>query len=132
MQKHTEPAILGLHHAALAIPRDAEAAARQFYLAVLGLPELAKPEVLRPNGGFWCQLGALQLHITLTDSPNPSNKAHLAYAVADLEAWRLRLETAGIEIQNSVQLPGMSRFECRDPFGNRMEFLSLNPSNSLT
>jgi len=121
--------VLGLHHAAITIPAEAETAARHFYLDVLALPEIPKPEVLRPNGGFWCQLGALQLHISLGKTPDRLDKAHLAYAVEDLEQWRLRLETAGIQIQASPQLPGMTRFECRDPFGNRMEFLSLTPDS---
>jgi catechol 2,3-dioxygenase-like lactoylglutathione lyase family enzyme len=118
--------IRGLHHAAIAIPAEAEATARHFYLEILALPELPKPEVLRPNGGFWCQLGSQQLHITLSKAPDRSDKAHLAYVVDDLNHWRLRLEAAGIQIQASVQLPGMERFECRDPFGNRMEFLRLS------
>ncbi|MGE3727779.1 MAG: VOC family protein [Candidatus Sericytochromatia bacterium] len=121
--------ILGLHHAAITISAESEADARYFYLEVLSLPEIPKPAVLRPNGGFWCQLGTQQLHISLGKAPDSSEKAHLAYAVEDLEQWRLRLETAGIQIQASPPLPGMTRFECRDPFGNRMEFLSLTPDN---
>ena len=118
--------ILGLHHAAITIPAASETDARSFYLEVLALPELPKPDALRPNGGFWCQLGAQQLHVSLGNAPDPSEKAHLAYVVTDLNHWRQKLEAAGIQIKASVQLPGMARFECRDPFGNRMEFLSLS------
>ncbi len=121
--------ILGLHHAAISIPAEAEAAARYFYLEILALPEIPKPEVLRPNGGFWCQLGTQQLHISLGKTPERSEKAHLAYVVDDLNHWRQRLTAAGLQIQASPQLPGIARFECRDPFGNRMEFLSLTPDS---
>jgi len=121
--------ILGLHHAAITIPAEEEDAARYFYLEILSLPEIPKPEVLRPNGGFWCQLGTQQLHISLGKAPDRSAKAHLAYAVDDLEHWRQHLAAAGIQIKASPQLPGMARFECRDPFGNRMEFLSLTPDS---
>jgi catechol 2,3-dioxygenase-like lactoylglutathione lyase family enzyme len=59
------------------------------------------------------------------DLPQNRGKAHIAYAVADLPAWREHLAGQGVEIVESIALPGMDRFECRDPFGNRMEFLSL-------
>ena len=51
------------------------------------------------------------------------SKAHVAYQVDDLAAWRDKLAAIGVEALESVPIPGFDRFECRDPFGNRMEFI---------
>jgi catechol 2,3-dioxygenase-like lactoylglutathione lyase family enzyme len=53
-----------------------------------------------------------------------ATKAHLAYEVTDLGGWRALLEEQGIPILDSVPISGYSRFEIRDPFGNRIEFVS--------
>jgi len=37
------------------------------------------------------------------------------------------LQQAGLETEDGVPIPGMRRFECRDPFGNRLEFLQIEP-----
>lgn len=116
--------ILALHHLLVSVPRSAEAAAHAFYTGVLGLPEIPKPESLLKNGGFWCQVGDRQLHVGLEEGVDRyATKAHIAYAVDDLAAWRKHLQAAGVTIQESTPIPGLDRFECRDPFGNRIEIL---------
>ena len=50
-------------------------------------------------------------------------KAHLAYEVDDLHAWRRHLEANDVAINESIPIPGYKRFEIRDPFGNRIEFI---------
>lgn len=113
-----------LHHVQITVPTADEAAAREFYCGVLGLEEFPKPDSLQSRGGFWVRLGGQELHVSLEDGVNrPETKAHVAYQVDDLTAWRQRLATAGIAIGESVPIPGYRRFECRDPFGNRMEFI---------
>jgi catechol 2,3-dioxygenase-like lactoylglutathione lyase family enzyme len=52
-----------------------------------------------------------------------ATKAHIAYQVSDLAAWRARLEEAGIAILDGIPIPGYDRFEFRDPFGNRVEMI---------
>jgi hypothetical protein len=37
--------------------------------------------------------------------------------------WRERLVAAGFAALDGIPLPGYDRFECRDPFGNRLEFI---------
>ena len=116
------PTVTGLHHAQITIPSGAEAEARRFYCEVLGLTEVEKPESLAGRGGFWLELGAVQVHVGTEDGVDRSaTKAHLAYEVNDVDAWRERLESYGVEILDSVPIPGYSRFEFRDPFGNRVE-----------
>lgn len=116
--------VIRLHHAQITIPRGAESEARAFYCEVLGLPEVEKPGVLRPRGGFWLQVGEQQVHVGAEDGVHrQATRAHLAYLVDDLPAMRQRLVDAGIDLLDAVQLPGLERFEARDPFGNRIEFL---------
>lgn len=116
--------ILGLHHAQITIPREAEEQARQFYCQLLGLPEIAKPASLQGRGGFWLQVGDRQVHVGVEKGVDrKATKAHLAYQVTAVEAWRVRLQEQGIEILDGVPIPGYERFEFRDPFGNRVEFI---------
>jgi catechol 2,3-dioxygenase-like lactoylglutathione lyase family enzyme len=124
MQPATAISILRLHHAQITIPKGAEEEARRFYCGLLGLHEIAKPESLQGRGGFWLALGDQQMHIGTEDGvERTATKAHLAYQVAGLSQWRSRLEGAGIGILDSIPIPGYDRFEFRDPFGNRVEFV---------
>ncbi|HLZ56668.1 MAG TPA: VOC family protein [Ktedonosporobacter sp.] len=116
--------ILGLHHAQVTIPRGAEEQARQFYCHLLGLPEIEKPVSLQGRGGFWLQVGDRQVHVGVEEGVDrQATKAHLAYQVTDIGAWRIRLQEQGIKILGGVPIPGYERFEFRDPFGNRVEFI---------
>ncbi|MEL6309795.1 MAG: VOC family protein [Chloroflexota bacterium] len=117
-------AIMRLHHANISIPPDSEAEARAFYCGLLGLPEIEKPDALKPNGGFWLRLGNCDVHIgTQADIDRHALKTHLAYEVDDLSAWREKLESAGIPTKDNTPIPDFDRFEIRDPFGNRIEFV---------
>ena len=122
--RHLAPRIVRLHHAQITIPAGAEEAARRFYCGVLGLVEVAKPASLAGRGGFWVELGAIHLHIGTEDGVNrTATKAHLAYEVTDLAAWRIRLEEGGCTLLEGIPIPGYDRFEARDPFGNRIELI---------
>lgn len=125
--------ILDIDHVQITVPAEAVAAARAFYCAVLGLPEIEKPASLRERGGFWLQVGDRQVHVGIEDGvTRAATKAHVAYAVRDLAGWRQRLAAAGVEILAGVPIPGFVRFEFRDPFGNRVEFIepSVLPCSS--
>ncbi len=116
--------IIGVHHAQITIPKGAEPGARRFYVEFLGLREIPKPDVLKVRGGFWLQLGNAQVHVGIEDvADRASSKAHVAYEVDDLAAWRRKLESAGVGCKDGEQIPGHIRFEIRDPFGNRVEFI---------
>lgn len=116
--------ILGIHHAQITVPRDAESKAREFYCGILGLPEIEKPPSLDSRGGFWAQAGDRQLHVGIEDGVDrPATKAHIAYEVDDVAAWRKMLAGRGISALDSIPIPGYDRFEFRDPFGNRVEMI---------
>ncbi|MGI8670198.1 MAG: VOC family protein [Aridibacter sp.] len=116
--------ILQIHHAQITIPKNAEDEARKFYCEFLGLKEIEKPEPLKNRGGFWLELNDLQIHIGTEDNfDRTKTKAHLAYLVEDLENWCMKLEAENIAVQEGIKIPNYKRFEFRDPFGNRVEFL---------
>ena len=113
-----------VHHAQISIPIGAEEEARDFYCGVLGLKEIPKPQSLAGRGGFWLELDGFQIHLGTEDGIDRSkSKAHLAYLVYDLDGWRDKLEAKGCTVTNGIPIPGYDRFEFRDPFGNRVEFL---------
>lgn len=117
-----------LHHAQITVPKGAEAEARDFYCALLGLPEVDKPASLAGRGGFWLAVGDQQVHVgTEDDVDRLRTKAHLAYEVDDVAAWRARFAAHGIAMAEQPPIPGFDRFEIRDPFGNRIEFIQPLP-----
>jgi catechol 2,3-dioxygenase-like lactoylglutathione lyase family enzyme len=116
--------ILGLNHAQITVPKEAEQPARAFYCGVLGLPEIPKPASLAGRGGFWLQVGDRQVHVGTEEGVNrAATKAHLAYEVDDIDAWQRKLRQHSIEPLESVPIEGFDRFEFRDPFGNRLEMI---------
>lgn len=113
-----------LHHAQITIPKGAEAEARGFYCGLLGLAEVEKPQSLTGRGGFWLAVGDQQVHVGVEDGVDRHRtKAHLAYQVDNLPAWRARFAAQGVAIVEQPPIPGFARFEIRDPFGNRIEFI---------
>jgi catechol 2,3-dioxygenase-like lactoylglutathione lyase family enzyme len=113
-----------VHHVQVSIPIGAEDEARSFYCGILGLKEIPKPDSLAGRGGFWLELCGQQVHFGTEDGVERSrSKAHVAYLVDDLAFWRERLIANGRTIIEGIPIPGYDRFEFRDPFGNRVEFL---------
>jgi len=116
--------IVGLHHAQVTVPLGAEDAARAFYCGTLGLREIPKPPRLAVRGGFWLELGGVQVHVGTEDGvARERTRAHLAFEVDDLAAMRTLVTGAGLPVLEGEPIPGLARFETRDPFGNRMEFV---------
>lgn len=118
--------IESLHHVQISIPVGAEDQAREFYCGTLGMLEIPKPPSLVGRGGFWAELNGCQVHFGTEDGiDRESSKAHAAYLVPDLEQCRRRLKNIGIDAIDGIDIPGFARFEFRDPFGNRVEFLQI-------
>ncbi|MGH9947236.1 MAG: VOC family protein [Pyrinomonadaceae bacterium] len=116
--------IKAVHHVQVSIPIGAEDQARKFYCGVLGLKEISKPESLAGRGGFWLDLDGTQIHFGTEDGIDRTrSKAHVAYLVSNLAHWREKLTAANVAILDGIPIPNYRRFEFRDPFGNRVEFL---------
>lgn len=119
------PKVLSIQHVALTVPAARQEEARRFYSHVLGLQEASRPEAELGRPGIWYRVGDAELHIQCRDEGPPRNaEHHPAFVVDNLEALRALLQTNGIEIIAAQPLSGRERFFCRDPFGNRLEFLT--------
>ena len=118
--------IVGIDHVQITVPASAVAEARAFYCGLLGLPEVEKPSALQARGGFWLQVGDRQVHVGIEEGiTRHATRAHVAYAVTDITAWRARLAAAGVQFFDGIPIAGRDRFEFRDPFGNRIELIAV-------
>ena len=94
-----------------------------FYHDVLGLEDLARPEI--PGiPGHWHGVGDQELH--LVGAPPRGTRIdstghHYCVAVTDLDAAIAELEARGIELQRAVQGAGTEQVWIADPAGNTIE-----------
>ncbi|MFC4454898.1 VOC family protein [Deinococcus sonorensis] len=114
--------ISGLDHVQIEAPAGHEPQARQFYGDFLGLPELDKPEVLRPNGGVWFALpDGRQLHTGTVAAFVPRDKGHPCLRSDQLDALLERATRLQIAFEPDTRLAPLRRVYFQDPFGNRLE-----------
>ena len=121
--------MLAIDHVQIAAPPDCEAAARGFFVDILGLEERPKQGETRGSGGAWFLTGSIELHVGVQAEFAPAKKAHVALRavdVASLERLSQRLEAADYPVRWDTRLPGIRRFFTADPWGNRMELLALS------
>ena len=111
-----------LHHVQVSGPAGCEDAMREFYVGVLGMTEVDKPERLRARGGAWFRAGGAEIHVGIEDGFVPARKAHPGIAVADVEALAGKVGEAGAPVAWDDNIPGLKRFHTSDPVGNRLEF----------
>jgi catechol 2,3-dioxygenase-like lactoylglutathione lyase family enzyme len=121
--------IIDLDHVQITAPKGCEAEARRFFGQLLGLKEIEKPESLRSRGGCWFKVGSRQLHIGVEEAFRPSQKAHPAFAVSDIEKLFAVLSQNRIHCVWDQEMKGVRRFYANDPWGNRLEF--TGPSAGL-
>jgi catechol 2,3-dioxygenase-like lactoylglutathione lyase family enzyme len=118
--------IHGLDHAAIVVPTERLEEARRFYSGLLGLQEASRPDADLGRPGIWYRLGDTELHIQCRDGAAPDRADHHpALVVDDVAALEAHLRANGIEVAEAPALLGRDRFFCRDPFGNRIEFMAL-------
>ena len=107
----------------LAIPAGSEDECRRFWSAILGCAEVEKPPALAPRGGCWFRAGSLEIHLGVEHDFRPNAKAHPGMVVDGIRELARDLEAADVAVEWDEGLSGFDRFYCRDPFGNRLEFL---------
>ena len=117
--------ILSIDHVQLAMPKGEESKARSFYVDMLGMTEITKPDALTGRGGAWFKSGKVQIHLGVEEEFRPAKKAHVAFAVSDAAPLRSTLSSHGCRVQDDDLIPGMKRFYTDDCFGNRIEFIEL-------
>ncbi len=113
-----------LQHLQVTMPAGGEEQARTFYGTILGLPEIAKPPELQERGGLWFELGSVELHIGIEEEPS-EKRGHLGLLASNLIALRKRLSLNRCSIEEALPVSKYERFYSRDPFGNRIEFMSI-------
>jgi catechol 2,3-dioxygenase-like lactoylglutathione lyase family enzyme len=120
----SEVSISAVHHVAIGIPDGAEPEARKFYCDLLGLEEVEKPDSLKDRGGFWLEVGGVQVHLQIDEPDRGRSRRHFGLVVDDADELRSRLENAGYALRDDVDIPGYSRFFVGDPWGNQVELLA--------
>ena len=112
-----------INHVQLAAPKGSESIARIFYGEILGFTEVEKPELLRKRGGVWFAFGPYQIHIGIEEPFAPAKKAHPAFQIENLDAFKTHLSNSNVSFVVDTDLPGANRIYIHDPFGNRIEIL---------
>jgi catechol 2,3-dioxygenase-like lactoylglutathione lyase family enzyme len=114
--------VIGVNHFQVNVPVAEHERARDFYLGFLGLKEVHRPAVFK-SGGTWMNAGSFEVHIGLEDGIERKTRAHIAYEVDDIVAWRRKVTEAGYKIVEQPKIPNYERFHFRDPFGNNIELI---------
>lgn len=117
-----------LQHASMVIPPGTQDAVRAFYGELLGLEEKQPPQTLAHLHLVWFAAGEGEMELHFVPAPNPpdgTDRRHICLVVNDLEDYRHRLTQAGVTITSAEPIPSRPRFFCRDPFGNLLEFTTI-------
>ena len=88
------------------------------------MQELPKPPLLAQRGGVWFASGDVQIHIGIEQDFRPARKAHPALRCSDYEGLLARLRSAGVEVSEVNDIPGVRRAYVLDLFGNRIELVA--------
>jgi catechol 2,3-dioxygenase-like lactoylglutathione lyase family enzyme len=111
-------------HIHICVPPERLEEAKQFYVDVIGLQQIERPNHLFSTTGYWFDIGNIQFHIGVEPFWGRTSR-HTAFEVADVTDARAHLQKNNIEIVEEPHIPGRNRFAFIDPFGNRMELLQL-------
>ncbi|MGB6675900.1 MAG: VOC family protein [Terriglobales bacterium] len=117
------PPFTSIDHVQLAMPVGAEEAARYFYRDLLGMVEVPKPSELAKRGGCWFESGSVQIHLGVEKDFRPAKKAHPALLCRDYSTLINQLRSAGVDVTEVDDIPGVRRCHIHDPFGNRIELI---------
>lgn len=109
----------GIHHVSINVS-DVQAA-QDFYVGVLGLELLDRPDFRFP--GAWLRSGGQEVHLIGTDSGPPLKEQHFAFRVDSLASVRNALESSGYTCSKTSEIRGVClQAFTRDPSGNLVEF----------
>jgi catechol 2,3-dioxygenase-like lactoylglutathione lyase family enzyme len=118
--------LLHTHHVSFAITELARS--KQFYGTLLGLAEIARPEM--GIGGAWYRAGDTELHLIVrpagveTGTPPPRLTPvadHVAFQIDDYDEAVAHLRGAGLEVLETSRTIG--QLWVRDPDGHVIELI---------
>jgi len=108
----------GVHHVSINVGDVDEAGA--FYLEVLGMQKLARPDFGFP--GLWLECGGQQIHLIQVENHVAPDGQHFALRVDDIDAALRELRAKGVAVSDAIDIPGAGRQAfLRDPAGNLIE-----------
>jgi len=116
---------IAIDHVQLAMPTGGEERARSFYVDLLGMKEIPKPAELAQRGGCWFESRLVQVHLGVEEDFRPAKKAHPAFRCTDYDGLVAKLRAVGVDAIEPDDIPGVRRCHIHDPFGNRIELISL-------
>ena len=96
--------------------------ARRFYVGVLGLDEVSRPESF-DFPGAWFQTGPEVVHLPGQPASEGVGRRHFCLWVDDVHAAARHLGRAGCRViwEHAYKIKGIDRFFTSDPDGNRIE-----------
>ena len=92
---------LGVHHVSINV--DDLAAARSFYVDVLGFTERADRPDFAGLDGAWLDVGGQQVHLIVGEVPDRKGQ-HYAVLVADLDATVATMREHGVRVSDPVEV----------------------------
>ena len=93
------------------------------------MTEIPKPaDGAAGRGGCWFVAGPVHVHVGADPDFRPARRAHPAIVVSSLAELTARLAAAGVAVTPGGKLPGRERVFAPDPFGNRIEWIELEPA----
>src|SRR5436309_13740018 len=97
--------VIGVNHAQVNVSLAELPKAREFYLGFLEMKEIPRPPVFKSKG-FWFHAGEFEMHIGVEENVDrKATRAHQAYEVDDVAAWRKKVEQAGLPINAQQKIP---------------------------
>jgi catechol 2,3-dioxygenase-like lactoylglutathione lyase family enzyme len=109
----------GIHHVSINV-LDVEAA-KKFYIEILDLQDLPRPDLGFP--GAWLKAGNQEIHLLGIDSGQPLKEQHFAFLVSDIDAVSSTLSEHQVEYSKEIRIPDVCRqIFAHDPSGNMIEF----------
>jgi catechol 2,3-dioxygenase-like lactoylglutathione lyase family enzyme len=112
--------LTGIHHSSIVVTDMARA--RRFYAETLGLKEVERPANFT-TPVVWFEVGDEHIHLIPSDQADAESPRHFALHVADARAARETLRSRGVDIQETVPIPGADRFFVFDPDRNAIELI---------
>jgi catechol 2,3-dioxygenase-like lactoylglutathione lyase family enzyme len=106
--------------------RDSDAGALLAFWALLGFDEVDPPAGLAGRSR-WCERGAQQVHLLLTEEPVAPPSGHCALVPDDYDATLRTLRDAGFEPDPRAEHWGAPRAFVRAPGGHRVELMARSP-----
>ncbi len=120
--------VIRLQHTSIPIPAGGQNAARSFFGDALAMTEVRPPSSLDVPNLVWFKAGedGHEVHCFVDpDMHRKSSAQHLCLQVDDLGAFRARLGTHGVVVEETTPIHNRPRFFVRDPFGNLIELTQI-------